>query len=96
MNLQEYLDQRVSEPDASVFTNVKYDKQETTVRIGGRSCPQEQVWADLSATREKKKRICVFNNVFTSVPLASEYQNTVKSAIIGFDAFTFALFSLIS
>lgn len=59
MNLQEYLDQRVSEPDASVFTNVKYDKQETTVRIGGRSCPQEQVWADLSATREKKKNVSV-------------------------------------
>lgn len=60
MNLQEYLDQRVLEPDASVFTNVKYDKQETTVRIGGRSYPQEQVWADLSATRKKKKTyLCV-------------------------------------
>lgn len=83
------------EPDATVFTNVKYnDERENIVRIGGRSCPQEQVWTELSATRNKV--ICVFNNVFTSVPLASGYPNTVNSAITGFDAFTFALLSLIS
>ena len=63
------------EPDARVFTNVKCnDKQETTVRTGDKSCPQEQGWAELSATRKNASMGLTMSLLLCPWPLDTKIQ----------------------